>query len=148
MSKRRLFLILLFIPIFFLVIYLAYYSKDLMLSFAISSGVQENEVTRLNSSDGRIDAVIISRNAGAMSSMQYYLYVVPRRQKPDDKDSIVFGGEKLKDLKISWAGDRKLFIQYTAVYSDPKPIIYAFKNQIQPFSGEADYLVEINKEQK
>jgi hypothetical protein len=147
MSKKILLLSLLLILVFLLVLYW-YYRDDLRLSFAISSGVQEREVIRLNSPDGRIDAVILSENAGAMGSMQYYLYIIPHGQKPDKKESIVFGGEKITDLKISWLTNCKLLIKYGPVYLDQKPIIYTFKNQIQPFSGEANYLIEINKEQE
>lgn len=48
-----------------------------LLMQAFSSGVSEDEVARVRAPNGRLDAVLLERNAGATTSFGYKVYVVP-----------------------------------------------------------------------
>lgn len=99
------------------------------------------EVIRLPSPDGKVDAVLIQRDAGAMTYAQYLIYVVPNNQKPTEDSTAIFNAKRLFDEKISWHGDRELLIQYT------KGDIYHFQNFVYPFSKKPEYVVRIIERQ-
>jgi hypothetical protein len=99
--------------------------------------MKDVEVLRVNSPDGRMDAVYIQRDAGAMTVARYLIYVVPSGQKPGKKSIAVFGGKRVFDLKIDWDEERKLLIQYSAAD------VFHFRNYMYPFKDDVGYRIEI-----
>jgi len=107
-----------------------------VLSHGIFPEVQV-EISRVRSPDGKLDAVYIQADAGAMTSGNYLVYIVFKdRQAPKKKDKAVFHGKHTYDLEISWKADRELLIQYN------KSDIKHFQSYYYPFS-DSRYKVEI-----
>ena len=105
-----------------------------VLSHGIFPEVQV-EISRVSSPDGKLDAVYVQADAGAMTSGNYLVYIVPKdRQAPKKKDKAVFHGKRTYDLEISWKADRELLIRYNR--SDIKH----FQSYYYPFP---EYKVDI-----
>jgi hypothetical protein len=95
------------------------------------------EVSRVTSPDGKLDAVYVQSNAGAMASADLLVYIVPKgHETPKEKDQAVFHGKHTYDLEISWKADQELLIQYN------KSDIRHFQSYFYPFS-DSRYKVEI-----
>jgi hypothetical protein len=95
------------------------------------------EVSRVTSPDSKLDAVYVQAAAGAMTSGNYLVYIVPKgHETPKEKDKAVFHGKRTYDLEVSWKADRNLLIQYNE--SDIKH----FQSYFYPFS-DSRYKVEI-----
>lgn len=93
------------------------------------------EISRVTSPDSKLDAVYVQADAGAMTSGNYLVYIVPKGHKtPKEKDKAVFHGKRTYELEISWEADRKLLIQYD------KSEIRHFQSFYYPFPK---YKVEI-----
>lgn len=71
----------------------------------------QEESSRITSSDGRIDAVMVKTNCGATTGYSYNIFIVPKGKQPSDNDS-VFSSDKTEDLNISWASSSELLITY------------------------------------
>ena len=107
-----------------------------VLSHGIFPEVQV-EISRVGSPDDKLDAVYIQADAGAMTSGNYLVYIVPKgNETPKEKVKAVFYGKRTYDLEISWKADRELLIRYNR--SD----IIHFQSYYYPFS-DSRYKVEI-----
>ncbi len=112
---------------------IAYY---FVFHFSIFPSTQA-EILRLNSPDGKLDAVYIQSGAGAMASGNYLVYIVPKGHRPNKKECAVFLGKNTYDLDLSWEDDRKLLVKF--IKSDIKH----YQSYIYPFPKDARYKVEI-----
>ena len=74
--------------------------------------VQENIVKRLTSTDDRADAVLVTRDAGATTSVGYDLFIVPKGQPLSKDDHAVFIADHPDGLGFEWVGTRGLAIWY------------------------------------
>ena len=100
------------------------------------------EILRLDSPDGKVDAVYIQRDAGAMTSTAHLIYVVADGQNPiEEKVRAVFEGSRLWDMDISWISNQELLIRYSEGY------IYGYRNYAYPFPENYEYKVKIREEQ-
>jgi hypothetical protein len=84
--------------------------------------VEEKEVQRIGSRDGRVEAVLITRDAGATTSAASHLFIVPKGGKVGKDDKAVFIADNVEGLRIQWAGDRHLTVEYQ------KARIFGFTN--------------------
>lgn len=75
-----------------------------------------SEITRANSPNPAVDAVLISGDGGATTAAEYDLYLVPAGQQVDPRNDgenpACFTGDHLKGLKLHWRDARLLEIQY------------------------------------
>lgn len=107
--------------------------------------MEYEEISRVRSPDGKVDAVLMRGNAGAMSSFTYCLYVVPFGCEISEKDirknkyKVVLDGSRMDGEKIVWLKTGVLEIQYREAE------IYQFVDRISPLSEDKHYEVEIKK---
>jgi len=94
------------------------------------SSLKDTETIRLNSPDNKLDAVKVERDAGAMTTAQHLIYIVPAGHNPNPKDIPVFKAKRVFDLALSWKDDQTLMIQYS------KADISHFQNYI--YSSQED----------
>ena len=99
-------------------------------------------ISRLNSPDGKLDAVYIQSGAGAMSSGNYLVYIVSKGYDPKEKYNAVFWGKRTHNLAISWRSARELNIQFS------KSDIRHFQSYFYPFPKDTSYKIEIRYIQK
>ncbi|MHC4394794.1 MAG: hypothetical protein ACYS1A_03995 [Planctomycetota bacterium] len=103
--------------------------------------IERQEVLRLKSPDGRVDAVVINADAGATTSVASLLYILPTEATVnDEKDEAIFIADHINGLNIVWSANKLLEIQYE------KARIFQFCNHELPF-GDKDvgYVVEIRE---
>jgi len=108
--------------------------------FSIFS-LKDVEILRVPSPDGRVDAVYIQRDAGAMTIAQHLVYIVPAKQQIGKKSNPVFQGKRVLNEKITWESVGKLLIQYR--YAD----IVHFRNYTYPFPEDTSYEVRVSEKQ-
>ncbi len=88
------------------------FSVCLLASFSCSRPLGV-EVFRLQSPDGRVDAVLLETDGGATTSLGYYLYLVPNGKKVTHSDYAVFIADRLIDRRIYWQQQKLLHIEYS-----------------------------------
>jgi len=89
------------------------------------------ELSRITSSDGAIDAVLIKSECGTPCSTSYSVYIVPNgRITPSDAKRAIFSADDMVDARILWKQPHLLEIAYE------KALIYSFRNVSYPL-GEA-----------
>ena len=85
-------------------------------------------IVRVKSPDGRLQAVLLRSDPGAMNDFEYFLYVIPVGSELRDYpwwlggDEPVLTGADFDNLKITWSQDRVLDVAYS------KAIVYSFSN--------------------
>ena len=85
------------------------------------------EIARVASPDGVIDAVVIRENCGVPCPFGYSVFLVPKgRNAPNDFGEAVFRADSMVDEKLTWKPDHILEIAYS------KAEIYAFRNMSYP----------------
>jgi len=77
----------------------------------------EDEVARVTSPSGRLDAVLVETNGGATTSFGYYAYVVTHGEKyrlrPRVADLYGAGrSHQASGANLRWEGSRQLIIEY------------------------------------
>jgi hypothetical protein len=92
------------------------------LLFTISCGIGDwsyDEVARVSSPSGQVDALLIEGNGGATTSFSYYLCVVPRGKKvsgrPEAAVARLYGAFRSKSaygLELKWEGANSLVGEY------------------------------------
>ena len=97
------------------------------------------ETQRLDSPDGKVDAVLIERDAGAMTVARDLVYIVPDNQKPAKKDPPVFQAKRVFGLKVEWQNNYELLIEYD------KAEIEHFRNYLYPFPEDLNYRIDIRE---
>jgi hypothetical protein len=72
------------------------------------------EVMRITSPDGRVDAVVVSGDGGATTSLVYSVYLVPVGGKVErgERDGSNFDADHFKGFGVSWKESRILEIKY------------------------------------
>jgi hypothetical protein len=102
------------------------------------------EIARVTSPDGVIDAVMIRDNCGVPCPFGYSVFLVPKgRNAPKDFAQPVFRADSMVDEKLTWKTDHILEIAYS------KAEIYAFRNISYPLGdfgakeGNWQYRVEV-----
>lgn len=121
-----------------LILGIAYY---LIFHFSIFPSVRV-EILRATSPDGKLDAVYVQSGAGAMTSGNYLVYIVPKGHQPNKKNCAVFWGKRTYDLDLSWEDDQKLLVQFS------KSDIKHYQSYIYPFPKDARYKIKIQYTQK
>jgi hypothetical protein len=107
--------------------------------------MEYEEILRVQSPDGKVDAVLMRGNAGAMSSFHYGLYIVPSWSQISNKDinnnryKAVCNAERMEGEKIVWLKNKVLEIQYS------KAQAFEFIDHISPLPKDMHYEVEIRK---
>jgi hypothetical protein len=69
------------------------------------------EIARTTSPDAVVDAVTVRSNAGAMSSYEYHVYIVPAGGEPK-RDDEVFVAEHVRAMETKWKRPKLLEIRY------------------------------------
>ena len=95
------------------------------------------EVIRETSPDGKLDAVMIIRDRGAMGTATYLAYIIPCTQKITKKDVAVFKATKMFDKQFSWKEDQELLIHYS------QATILHSQDYVYPMREDPDYRVVI-----
>ena len=85
-------------------------------ALADSSDVSEDEVARARSPDGRLEAVLVERNAGATTSFGYVVHVVPVGDTPGTHEvAFVYGAVRNTSaygVNLRWLSSHQLRIEY------------------------------------
>ena len=86
------------------------------------------EILRITSPDGAVDAVMIESGCGAPCSTSHLVAVVPKGNKaPDDPERYVFSADDMVNQRLLWKQSHLLEIAYDKAY------IYRFQNVWNPF---------------
>ena len=101
-----------------------------LLMAAFSGGVSEDEVARVRAPNGRWDAVLLERNAGATTSFGYKVYVVPAGKTPRGTEAAFLYGAirnpSAYGANLHWPSSDRLEIEYlqtkTGELKQPKVI--------------------------
>ena len=77
--------------------------------------VSRDEVARVSSPDGRVEAVLIETNAGATTSFGYEVHVVPKGRSTSAQVAWLYGAGRSKNAygaNLKWTDDHELVIEY------------------------------------
>lgn len=134
------------------IVFLLFAGPGIMFSLMMRGHVVYKEYERVESPDGKVDAVLIIRGEGATGTDIYLIYVVPSGVKVRKKDVLkkkyefVFYAKYLRGDEIVWLNNRLLEIRYENAES------LAFRSSIQPFKGKGqpdhDYKVVVQLKEK
>lgn len=75
--------------------------------------IDEQEIERIESPDGKVDAVLIVKNGGATTSLTYEVFIVPRGGVVRKKSLPVFIADKVINLRAKWLRAKLIEISYT-----------------------------------
>jgi hypothetical protein len=103
------------------------------------------EVKRIGSPDLKVEAVIMTGDAGAVTSEETYIFIVPTgktlKTNTVDQSEAVFMRDHLKGFNVSWRQDNLLAIKYDLARID------RFRNHFDVYgSSKYTYPVEIRLE--
>src|SRR5262245_61369365 len=76
-----------------------------------------DEVARVTSPDGRLDAVLFELNGGATTSFAYEVAVVEKGRKDGDRVAWLYGAvrnDSAYGANLKWAGETELAIEFLA----------------------------------
>ena len=124
-------------------------THGLMVGFAIISAIAavlvfscepgKEQLKRLPSPDGVVDAVLVAKLVNATVATPYLVYIVPSGSSSFRRPVLV--GDDFMDLKLIWKGPRFLVIRFS------KGEIFEFTNLWRSASVQNfEYLVEIKLE--
>jgi len=90
-----------------------------------------DEVARVNSPSGKLDAIVHESSGGATTSFKYDVFVVERgaKAKPADVITTLYGTTRNDDaygLNLRWHTDDTLYVEYfktKSIVTKPKPSI-------------------------
>ena|ERR1700757_4349154 len=93
------------------------YAPALLLGFALlmCGCVSRDEVLRVGSPDGQVDAVVFETNCGAPCSFGYDVELVPRGARGGDQIAALEGAvrnEQAWGVNLNWLGADKLSVEY------------------------------------
>lgn len=71
----------------------------------------KDEISRIESPDGKVEAILVQNNGGATTSESYHLYLVPKGSKFKNKQEL-FIADHVQNLKIKWLKEKQLQISY------------------------------------
>jgi hypothetical protein len=77
--------------------------------------VSSDEVARVSSPDGQLDAVLIETNGGATTSFGYEIHVVEKAQRAGNEVAWLYGAGRnphAYGASLKWIGERELVIEY------------------------------------
>ena len=77
-------------------------------------GVKLTEINRYTSPDSRVDAVIVTSDAGATTSVGYHIFIVAKGDHPKDLKFSIFSADHVVGLKVFWQQSRHLKVTYQA----------------------------------
>jgi len=100
---------------------------------------------RIRSPDFKVDAVLITGDAGAVTSEETYVFILPAEKTINmdslDRSGAVFMGDHLKGFDVRWRENNLLIIRYDEARID------GFKNHFDVFGNDRyTYPVEIRLE--
>ncbi len=103
--------------------------------------VVTEEIVRFTSPDGRVDAIILTSDAGATTATAHEVYIAPRGTTKRDLKHPVFTADYVMGLKVKWIESKHLEVQYQSAR------IFHFTNFWQ--SADVDYYeYEVKIEEK
>jgi hypothetical protein len=88
-----------------------------MMTACLSFPVSHDEVSRVPSSAGGLDAVLVETNGGATTSFGYLVYVVPHGTRPSDGTEVamLYGAgrnDQAYGANLKWEGRSRLAVEY------------------------------------
>lgn len=94
-----------------------------LIAGCIAGDWSHDEVARVSSPSGSVDAVLVETNGGATTSFGYEIYIVEaqKRDNPDAKVATFYGAvrnEGAYGVNLVWDGDQRLTIQYLKAKSE------------------------------
>ena len=80
--------------------------------------VSRDEVVRVASPDGRVEAVLVETNGGATTSFGYEVHVVEKGRPAGDRVAWLYGAGRNAQAygaNLKWTGENELVIEYIKV---------------------------------
>jgi hypothetical protein len=77
--------------------------------------VSEDEVSRVASHDGRVEAVLVETNGGATTSFGYEVHVVEKGRLTGNQVAWLYGAGRNANaygVNLKWTGDNELVLEY------------------------------------
>jgi hypothetical protein len=74
--------------------------------------IEEKEIGRIESPDGKVVAVMIESDGGATTSYGYSIYIIPKGGSIEKKNKPVFLSDHTRRLRFNWDGPKRLKILY------------------------------------
>ncbi len=98
------------------------------------------EIKRVESPDAKVDAVVVTGDAGATTTRHIFIFLVPHNGKTDEKvdESVIFVGDYVENMNIFWREPKFLEIHY-----DQARIFKFENNWCSSEVNDYHYLVEI-----
>jgi hypothetical protein len=92
----------------------------------LTACVSHDEVARVTSPDGGVDAVLVETNGGATTSFGYEIHVVPRGNSPRSSSEAAFlygaiRNEQAYGVNLRWTSPTSLAIEYLSAHSATLP---------------------------
>jgi hypothetical protein len=81
------------------------------MAFVFGCSASYEEKRRLQSPDGRVDAVWVEVNAGATMDFYYHLYIVRSGDKPERGTPRLIA-DRISNLRASWRRPKQLEVSY------------------------------------
>lgn len=96
-----------------------------------------DEMSRQPSPDGKVDAVLLRRNAGATTAYTFRLHVVPIGNPVPTGDKAVLTADEISGESFRWTAANELEVTY------PKTRIHGFQNYKYPLIGDGQYVTRV-----
>jgi hypothetical protein len=80
----------------------------------LTMGVKLTEIKRITSPDSRVDAVVVTSDAGATTSIGHHIYIVPKGVSPKDLKFSIFTADHVVNLQVHWQQSKHLKVTYQA----------------------------------
>jgi hypothetical protein len=89
----------------------------LLVGACLSCSVSRDEVSRVGSPSGRVDAILVESNGGATTPFVYFVYVVPRGAAAPERGEVArliaaTRNDQAWGANLRWAGQEQLLVEY------------------------------------
>ena len=89
----------------------------LLVGACLSCSVSRDEVSRVGSPSGRVDAILVESNGGATTPFVYSVYVVPRGAPAPKRGEVArliaaTRNDQAGGANLRWAGQEQLLVEY------------------------------------
>ena len=106
----------------------------LLVAGCLSFTVSRDEVVRVSSPSGRVDAVLVESNGGATTPFAYFVYLVPKGASAPERGEVArliaaTRNDQAWGVNLRWNGPGELMVEYRDAKDSQQPKdVVAFEN--------------------